>query len=56
MAIESMVVLGLVAVFLGGLSWYASTHRAEDKDRHQLGKKHESDDIHVGEKSRHEDS
>lgn len=33
MAIESIVALGLATAFLGGLSWYASHHRAEDKNK-----------------------
>lgn len=35
MAIESLFALGFATVFLVGLAWYASSHRAEDKkDRH----------------------
>lgn len=35
MAIESMVVLALAVALLAGIAWYASSHRAEDKnDRH----------------------
>ncbi len=34
MAIESMVVLALAVALLGGIAWYASKHREEDKDRH----------------------
>lgn len=30
MAIESLVALGIVTVFMAGLAMYASTHRAED--------------------------
>jgi hypothetical protein len=40
MAIESIVALGLVTVFLGGLTWYISHHRAEDNDRHTVKKHH----------------
>ncbi len=36
MAIESQVVLILATAFLVGLSWYASSHRAEDhRKKHQ---------------------
>lgn len=37
MAIESLVALGAVTVFLAGLAWYASSHRSEDtnKQRHR---------------------
>lgn len=32
MAIESLFALGFATVFLVGVAWYASTHRAEDKE------------------------
>jgi hypothetical protein len=35
MAIESLVALGLMAVFMVGLAWYVSNHRIEDKNKHQ---------------------
>ena len=34
MAIESLVALGLVVVFLGGIAWYSTKHRAEDHKEH----------------------
>lgn len=33
MAVESMIVLGLVTAFLVGRACYANRHRAEDKDK-----------------------
>lgn len=35
MAIESIVALGLASAFLAWVSWYASHHRAEDKNKQQ---------------------
>ena len=42
MAIESVVVLILATAFLVALSWYASSHRAEDhRTKHLDGTTHE---------------
>lgn len=35
MAVESLVALTGVTVFLAGLAWYATTHRSEDEDKHR---------------------
>lgn len=39
MGIESIVALALATAFLVGLSFYASSHRAEDADKHQADNK-----------------
>ena len=33
MAIESLIGLALFTVFLAGLAWYASTHRANEQGK-----------------------
>ena len=41
MAIESIVALGLVTLFLGVLTWYISHHRSEDENNsHPTHEKH----------------
>ena len=40
MAIESIVALGLVTLFLGVLTWYISHHRSEENNNHPTHEKH----------------
>lgn len=47
MAIESVVALLLVTVFLGGLTWYVSNHRTEDGNNHRAGEKHQNGVTHA---------
>ena len=35
MAIESLVALAAVTVFLAGVAWYATSHRSEDTNKHR---------------------
>lgn len=46
MAIESVVALILVTVFLGGLTWYVSNNRSEDSNRN-AGEKHQDGITHA---------